>query len=239
MAQTTITTTTEGGVSSFLDSRGFSVFLLIVMIIILGFIIANAVYFNRLRTDQTETSVKRADANTMMWINIVLAILLGFFIFYYAWKVFAGPAYVKVVQQEALKQADVLYAKATAALEPSTQVYLPPSGGQPVYVNWTGPGEYEAGGVKYTCGSSGLCQPKVAPIQIQQPTVVAAPEGRAVTVQYQASPAVELQPLQPRVVVQQPQQMFVQQPPLYQQTQQPVAKYTVEASPPQVNVVRQ
>ena len=94
------------GFSGLLNSKGLAIFMLILALIIFGFLIANAVYFHKIKTDQNQSAVSQSDANTMMWINIVLSIIMFLFIVYYAAKsLYTRQAFEKI-QEKFVKQAD-------------------------------------------------------------------------------------------------------------------------------------
>lgn len=71
--------------STFIDSRGVSIFLAVVVIVVMGFMIANIVYFSRIKNGKTVTT---EEASQMMWLNGLLIGVLFIMFIYYAWKSF-------------------------------------------------------------------------------------------------------------------------------------------------------
>jgi heme/copper-type cytochrome/quinol oxidase subunit 2 len=106
----------EGGFSSFINSRGLAIFMLILALIVWGFLIANAVYFNKIRTDPNQSSISQSDAKTWMIINIILAILLFFFVLYYGAKSLYTAKAFKTIQAQ-------YEAKANASFEQIGNAY--------------------------------------------------------------------------------------------------------------------
>lgn len=102
----------QGGFTKFINSQGLAIFMLIIALIIFGFLIANAVYFYRIKTDTTQSAVSQSDANTMMWINIVLAIIMFLFIIYYAVKSMSTTKAFKQIQTKFEAQANAGFAAA-------------------------------------------------------------------------------------------------------------------------------
>jgi hypothetical protein len=73
--------------SAFSDSRGVSIFLAVVVLVIIGFLIADIVYFGRIKDGKTVT---KEEASQMMWLNGLLMGLLFIIFLYYVWKAFAS-----------------------------------------------------------------------------------------------------------------------------------------------------
>ena len=71
-----------------LDSRGLSIFMLILTLAILGFLIANVVYFRQIANDPSTSASNAKNAKNLGWINIVLAVALGIVVIYYLFKSF-------------------------------------------------------------------------------------------------------------------------------------------------------
>jgi hypothetical protein len=97
-------------IDSVLDSRGLSVFLLILAIAVLGFLIANAVYFNRIANDPTTSASNAKAAKNLTWINVVLAIIMGVIVIYYIFKSFTNK-----------QTQSIVYASANAAVESTSK----------------------------------------------------------------------------------------------------------------------
>jgi len=117
----------QGGFTSFLNSRGLAVFMLIIALVIFGFLIANAVYFYNIKTDPNQSTVSQSDANTMMWINIVLSIIMFLFIVYYAAKSLTTANTIKQIKTTLEQQGNIAYSNAEKAYgnisDPLKQVY--------------------------------------------------------------------------------------------------------------------
>lgn len=96
----------KDGFSGLLNSKGLAIFMLILALIIFGFLIANAVYFHKIKTDPNQSTVSQSDANTMMWINIVLSIIMFLFIVYYAAKSLYTRKAFESIQQKFETQAN-------------------------------------------------------------------------------------------------------------------------------------
>jgi TRAP-type C4-dicarboxylate transport system permease small subunit len=56
------------------ETRWFKIVSFIIAVIFLGFIIANVVYFNRLRHG-TSNAITQAEANSMYWVNVIILII--------------------------------------------------------------------------------------------------------------------------------------------------------------------
>jgi hypothetical protein len=87
-----------------LDSRGLSIFMLILTLAILGFLIANVVYFRKIANDPSTSASNAKAAKNLGWINIVLAVALGIIVIYYLFKSFTNKQTRNVLYTSAGEQ---------------------------------------------------------------------------------------------------------------------------------------
>ena len=91
-------------IDDILDSRGLSIFMLILTLVILGFLITNVVYFKRIANDPSTSASNAKAAKNLGWINIVLAVALGIVVIYYLFKSFTNKQTRNILYAEAGQQ---------------------------------------------------------------------------------------------------------------------------------------
>lgn len=118
----------DGGFTKFLNSRGLAIFMLIVALVIFGFLIANAVYFNKIKNDPNQSSVSQSDAKTFLIINSILAAVMFLFIIYYAAKSVVTNSVITKIKTDLEAKGNQLWAGAergyqTNIADPLQKVY--------------------------------------------------------------------------------------------------------------------
>ena len=136
-----------------LDSRGLSIFMLILTLAILGFLIANVVYFRRIANDPSTSASNAKAAKNLGWINIVLAVALGIVVIYYLFKSFTNKQTRDVLYKSAGDQI-VTVQNAIPNVGSGPIIAVVPYGGKNITV-YPGPDGYytskEYPSVKFTC----------------------------------------------------------------------------------------
>jgi len=139
-----------------LDSRGLSIFMLILTLAILGFLIANVVYFRRIANDPSTSASNAKAAKNLGWINIVLAVALGIIVIYYLFKSFTNKQTRDIVYQSAGQQV-VSVQNALPSIGGPAFAIVPGPNGKNITVYPGADGFYtskDAPGFKYTCNFS-------------------------------------------------------------------------------------
>ena len=76
------------------STRAFYIVVIIVTGIIFGSLIANCVYFNKIKNDGGTSSVSKSNATIMVWFNALMAAAAGAIFVYAIIKLLIPPKYV-------------------------------------------------------------------------------------------------------------------------------------------------
>lgn len=70
------------------ESRWFKIVVFLASGFFLGFSIANAVYYDRIRRGASCDAITKGEADTMFWINVILAFIAGIVFLWSIYKLF-------------------------------------------------------------------------------------------------------------------------------------------------------
>jgi len=102
------------------ESRWFKIVVFLASGFFFGFSIANAVYYDRIRRGASCSAISRNEANTMFWINVILAIIAGIVFIWSIYKLFTKD------YRESKKQQVLAYLNAP----PAGGGFIGPAGAQ-------------------------------------------------------------------------------------------------------------